>query len=761
MVDKQIHSMVINVEHDQKVHVPTSTVYLTTFVLLEQERWFESELAFMTKLIKTGDIILDIGANYGLYTIRFASLVGNMGKVFAFEPTPDTATFLQRTVNDNGLNNVDIIPYALSSKCGISNFFVNDNSELNSLTANKKNSKSVTVSVQTLDSIKDEFEDTCVNFVKLDAEGEEANIIRGAEWFIKKHDPLFMFEFKHGSRINNELLEVFTAKNFKLLQLVPGLNALLPINVEDDFDDFQLNLFSCSEQRFETLKSEGLVIDSIVQQIELPDNFSETWRLVADPIYFPDLYLLVLKNSEQLNNHTDTLYMEAINTYFLSKKEEYSVNTRFSLLQHAYSLLQQVVTEPKRLEYFLSFARVALDLGYRSVCLQALKLIIDNIDILQQSQTILPFIPVYDEDFVYQIKSSIQDQMLLKVLEVYEKLRSFSSYFLGGENLQELEALIKFGSKDYEILRRYQLAKVRNNTAQISADFSPLLELNEKNLNPAIWKNIVSSYKNKKAAADDLQGRFREIMADPSNQNITRVEGAGTIKDDYIIMHNGLKVHVGDNSYYGRFSDILVLNKGVHEPQEERLFSEVLKYISPGSTMVELGAYWSFYSMWFNRDIDQAVNYMVEPEVKNLEIGKANFKLNNMKGDFTLSYVGNEGLKIDDFVKEKEIDTIDILHSDIQGYELQMLQGAEQVIKQGRIKFIFVSTHSQELHYACLKFLKQHDYIIIASADFDHETFCYDGIIVAKLKGIEGPEPIVFEVRDPQPTLSIHFQAES
>ena len=757
MVDKQIQSMVIHVENDQKVHVPTSTAYLTTFVLLEQERWFESELAFMSKLIKTGDTILDIGANYGLYTIRFANLVGNNGKVFAFEPTPDTAIFLQRTANENLLNNVDIIPYALSNKCGTCNFFINDNSELNSLTTNTKNSKSVSVSVQTLDNIKDKFEDVCINFVKLDAEGEEANIIRGAEVFIKEHDPLFMFEFKHGSRINNELLEVFTEKEFKLLQLVPGLNALLPVNVEDDFDDFQLNLFSCSEQRFETLKSDDLVIDSIVQQIELPDNFNETWRSVADHIYFPDLYSLVSKYSEQINSHTDTLYMEAINAYYLAKNEGYSLNTRYSLLQHAYSLIQQVVKEPTRLEYFLSFARIALDLGYRATCLQALNLIIDNIDILQKSQTILPFIPVYDEDFVNQIKPSIQEQMLLKVLEAYEKLRSFSSYFLGGKNLHELETLINFGSKDHEILRRYQLAKIRNNTTQISADFSPLLESNEKNLNPSIWKNIVSNYDNKKAAADDLQGRFREIMADPSNQFITRAKDAGTIKDDYIIMHNGLKVHIGDNSYYGKFSDILALNKGVHEPQEERMFAEVLKYISPGGTMVELGAYWSFYSMWFNRDIDGAVNFMVEPELKNLEIGKENFKLNNMKGDFTHSYVGNEGLKIDEFVEKKEIDTIDILHSDIQGYELQMLQGAEQVINQGRIKFIFVSTHSQELHYACLKFLKQHNYIIIASADFDHETFCYDGIIVAKLKGIKGPEPVVFEVRDPQPTLSIHF----
>ena len=48
---------------------------------------------------------------------------------------------------------------------------------------------------------------------------------------------------------------------------------------------------------------------------------------------------------------------------------------------------------------------------------------------------------------------------------------------------------------------------------------------------------------------------------------------------------------------------MLLENKGVHEPQEEKAFLEVLNYVEKGSTMIELGSYWGFYSLWFNKKI--------------------------------------------------------------------------------------------------------------------------------------------------------------
>jgi hypothetical protein len=227
-----------------------------------------------------------------------------------------------------------------------------------------------------------------------------------------------------------------------------------------------------------------------------------------------------------------------------------------------------------------------------------------------------------------------------------------------------------------------------------------------------------------------FEDRFIDIISDPNNIFIKRCEKAGTIENECVILHNGIKV-VKD-SYYGKFSKILVLNKGCHEPAEERMFELILQDIPENGTMIELGSYWAFYTIWFHNVIKQSKNYCIEPILKNLNLGKQNCLLNNITDvDFTQGFVGKNKISLSDFILKKKIDYIDILHSDIQGYELEMLEDITELLIQNKIKYIFISTHSDDLHYKCIDLLKKSNYRIIASADFDTETFCYDGIIVA------------------------------
>ena len=249
-----------------------------------------------------------------------------------------------------------------------------------------------------------------------------------------------------------------------------------------------------------------------------------------------------------------------------------------------------------------------------------------------------------------------------------------------------------------------------------------------------------------KAHANDFEGRIREVISDPSNEYIPRVQNAGEIIDHVQVMHNGIKVLV--NGYYGEFiTKMLQINRGVHEPQEELVFMEVLKYIPDGGCIVELGSYWAFYSMWFYKEVKNAKCFMVEPDSNFLEVGKKNFAINRMIGDFTKAAVGDNDFNIDVFVEEKEIGYINILHADIQGKELQMLKGARETIANRKIGSIFIGTHSQKLHYDCMTFLANNGFEILASADFDNETFCYDGVLVAKEKNIECMQPIVLPSR--------------
>jgi hypothetical protein len=235
-----------------------------------------------------------------------------------------------------------------------------------------------------------------------------------------------------------------------------------------------------------------------------------------------------------------------------------------------------------------------------------------------------------------------------------------------------------------------------------------------------------------KAASDDLNSRFREIVSDPLNILIERHPEAGFLDGGLVCLHNGIKVPAsGPESYYGAFSSILVINRGVHEPLEEFVFQSLLPHIGPDPTMVELGAYWGHYSMWLKSKRPGARVYLVEPDSKNIAAGKANFARNEMEGTFIQAFVGRGQFQVDEFITEHEIDRLQILHADIQGYEIEMLEGCKKTLGMGKIDHVFISTHSQPLHRRTSEQLSSFGYRIEVSVDLDDQTTSYDGFIFA------------------------------
>lgn len=242
--------------------------------------------------------------------------------------------------------------------------------------------------------------------------------------------------------------------------------------------------------------------------------------------------------------------------------------------------------------------------------------------------------------------------------------------------------------------------------------------------------------------SDYWQDRINKVCDCPDNKLIPKVDDAGKITGDVQLMHNGIKINFG--SYYGmEMVRLLELNSGIHEPQEERVFAEVLKKIPDNATMIELGSYWSFYSMWFQKDVKGAKNYMIEADYFCYLSGIYNFRLNNMKGVFTNAFVNRtssntnstKSVCIDDFVKTHDIGYIHLLHSDIQGFEYEMLLGAKKTFDDKKVGFVFISTHSNELHNKCLDWIREYKFNIIASANMD-ESYSWDGVLIAAAPSI-------------------------
>lgn len=239
-----------------------------------------------------------------------------------------------------------------------------------------------------------------------------------------------------------------------------------------------------------------------------------------------------------------------------------------------------------------------------------------------------------------------------------------------------------------------------------------------------------------KATEADFVGRFREIISDPLNLLIERVPMAGVVQGNEVFLHNGNRVPLsGDAAYYGAFSQILIVNRGVHEPLEEYVFQEVLKKLRDDPVMIELGAYWAHYSMWLKKLRPRATLVLVEPNPSNLAAGKSNFRRNGFEGEFINAPVAKGQFEVDRFFHARDIRRLDILHADIQGYEIQMLDAARTTLAETKIDYLFISTHSQKLHGDVVRTLGEYGYRIEVSSDFDNDTTSFDGFVFASSPG--------------------------
>ncbi len=254
----------------------------------------------------------------------------------------------------------------------------------------------------------------------------------------------------------------------------------------------------------------------------------------------------------------------------------------------------------------------------------------------------------------------------------------------------------------------------------------------------------------------DWERRIADAIECPDNDRIPRCANAGELSGSCITMHNGIRIRA--LSYYGAgILNLLIKNKGVHEPQEELAFQEVLACLPPDAVMIELGAYWGFYSLWFASVIQNPTCYLIEPDPRNIESGKQNFRLNGKKGFFFKAAAGDLAttllrtgklITLDAFSKKHKLSRLNILHSDIQGAELAMLKGASSLLSERRIDYIFISTHSNGLHYECMDYLTKFGYVVLCSADCD-QTYSYDGLLVAKRGDLENPKNISITLRTP------------
>ena len=142
------------------------------------------------RLLQKGDVVIDIGANIGYYTRIASKSVGSTGRVFAFEPSPNALSVLK--LNTKDLANVQVFPVALSDTEGEARFYVRKNGGTSSLAADSS-AQEVKVKMTTLDNLALQVEK--VDLIKIDVEGFEPDVLRGARTLIQDFRPLVYLEY--------------------------------------------------------------------------------------------------------------------------------------------------------------------------------------------------------------------------------------------------------------------------------------------------------------------------------------------------------------------------------------------------------------------------------------------------------------------------------------------------------------------------------------------------------------------------------------
>jgi FkbM family methyltransferase len=153
------------------------------------------------KLVGPGQILFDLGANVGFYTLLASRIVGDGGRVIAFEPAKRNISYLRRHLTINTVKNCDVVEAAVSSKDGIAHFDVSTLPVTGHLSCENADS-GYDVATVTLDGLVRSGSIPYPNVIKCDIEGGEYEALIGARETLLKYRPLILLA-THGEEAHS------------------------------------------------------------------------------------------------------------------------------------------------------------------------------------------------------------------------------------------------------------------------------------------------------------------------------------------------------------------------------------------------------------------------------------------------------------------------------------------------------------------------------------------------------------------------------
>jgi FkbM family methyltransferase len=173
----------------------------------------------LVRRLGPGDVVYDIGANLGFFSLIAARLVGPEGRVFAFEPAPENVEAIRSNAELNRIDNVAVIPRAVSSRAGTARLQIVDDqswSRLEEFGEHPDTERVLEVETVAIDGLVESGELPPPTLVKIDVEGAELVVLEGMRATIERHRPAIVCEL-HGT--HREVAAALAAHDYRVVNL--------------------------------------------------------------------------------------------------------------------------------------------------------------------------------------------------------------------------------------------------------------------------------------------------------------------------------------------------------------------------------------------------------------------------------------------------------------------------------------------------------------------------------------------------------------
>lgn len=458
----------VEIANGLKVVVPDSLDQVTPYVLIEQGDWFEDEIHFVRRLLGPGQRAVDIGANFGVYALSMARAVGPSGRVWAFEPTSSTADHLAASIEANGFANLVLDRRGVSVRAGAAEICLNANPELNEIVRDGSAAgPTQRIALASLDELAAEFGWDAIDFVKIDAEGEESRIIEGARSFLAAHSPLIQFEVVAGRSVHLELVRQFADRGYSSYRLVPGLGLLVPFDPAEGRGPSPLNLFCCRPDRADMLAARGLLLRAPdiagAEDVDVLAKWNVggrlDWPIAMRAFPYVQAFAPAWKGSAASKPRGQV--ERALALFALARLPEAPPAERYAALRRSGDLLAKAAAGPPQFMRLASLARVSRALGAREAAVLGLRRLAQHADARGGLDVSEPFLAPCERFESVPPRAKGSDWAVASVAEELELLSFLSSFYGGTAVLPRLQLIQALGFSSMEMSRRLHLVNAR------------------------------------------------------------------------------------------------------------------------------------------------------------------------------------------------------------------------------------------------------------------------------------------------------------